>query len=135
MKALSPIVSAIILIVAAVIGGTIAYQYFASTLSTLTSKSVVVVDQASVFDNKVVFVSVSIFSKKNEINLLGLKIICGSQVKNIVQGDPGLEVNGTTITYVSNTDICSNPEDLLISVVYGLGDKVLVTEPVKPILH
>ncbi len=60
MKALSPIVSAVILIVAAIIGGTLAYQYFISTMTSMVSKPNVVVDEALAYTvlNKM-FVKVS----------------------------------------------------------------------------
>ncbi len=49
MRALSPIVSAIILIVAAIIGGTLAYQYFLNTMTAMVSKPNIVVDEALLY--------------------------------------------------------------------------------------
>ena len=135
MRGLSPLVSTIILIVAAVIGGTLAYQYFVSTMSHLTSKTVVTIDQATLFDNRVLFISVSYYSKSAQIEIKGIQIICGDNIATITVDNPSLEVNGTTITYVSSTPICTSPQNLLVSVVYSTGSQTFKTEPVRPVIH
>ncbi|MET1102090.1 MAG: hypothetical protein ABWW69_06425 [Pyrodictiaceae archaeon] len=136
MRGLSPIVSTIVLIVAAVVGGMMAYQYFVSTLSSISAKSIVTISQADVYDNRILFVNVDVFSKSNDINIEGLEIICGSNIKSVMVGDAGLQINGTSIIYVANNNLCSDINNMLVSVLYKEGNSGMKrTEPVKPIIH
>ena len=132
MRGLSPIVSTIILIVAAIIGGTIAYQYFVSTMSSLTSKPLITIDQASLFDNKILFVSISKYTKASQISIKGIRILCGENVIDITADNPNLKINGTTIIYTSSTPICSSG-NVLVAVLYSDGSSTHQTEPVRPL--
>ncbi len=102
MRALSPIISAMILIVAAVVGGMLAYQYFMNTLSTMVMKPHVTIDEATLYTlANMVYIKVSNMGgtpvKVNTINVLcNATTIIGSS-----SPDASLEPGKTTVFKVS----------------------------------
>jgi flagellin-like protein len=84
MKALSPIISAVILIVAAIIGGTLAYQYFIATMASMVSKPNVVVDEAIAYTTlNTIFVKVSNMGM-TPAKLKELTIYCDSNRPQVI---------------------------------------------------
>ncbi len=77
MRALSPIVSVVILVIAAIIGGTLVYQYFLTTMAALIAKPNIVIDEAFLYTSlNRLYVKVSNLGT-TPVKVVGVNFYCG----------------------------------------------------------
>ncbi len=89
MRGLSPIVSTLVLLVAAVIGGVIAYNYFMKTVGSITNKPTLVVENAEIVQSSSSqsYIALTITNlSPTSFRIDGITIYCGNTVKKFNYG-------------------------------------------------
>lgn len=130
MRAISPILSAVILLLATLAAGAIMYHYFINTVQVMTKKPIVYGYNAEYMaDLGVIYVTID-NSGSQPVTLLNATLFCDDANNKQV----GVTLNGPTIKAgetrtVEISSQCKSPRVLIIS--YKAGDKIYTTDPIR----
>jgi len=130
MRALSPILSAVILLMATLAAGAIMYQYFIDTVEIITDKPILYAYNAEYLsDLGVVYVTLD-NSGSQKVDIVKAQIDCINTTQNIMLSNKTIDAGETkTIRIQINTTECKVPRILVIG--YNVGDKSFTTEPIR----
>ncbi|BES82120.1 hypothetical protein [Pyrodictium abyssi] len=129
MRALSPILSAVILLMATLAAGAIMYQYFIDTVETVADKPILYAYNAEYLsDLGVVYVTLD-NSGSQKVDIVEAQIDCtnGTQYIPVSEVIDAGETKALRIQI--NATACGTPRVLVIK--YNVGDKSFTTEPVR----
>ncbi|ALL01733.1 archaeal flagellin N-terminal-like domain [Pyrodictium delaneyi] len=130
MRALSPILSAVILLMATLAAGAIMYQYFIDTIETVADKPILYAYNAEYLqDLGIVYVTLD-NSGSQVVNITAVHIDCANGEALDIPISQVIDAGETKSLRVSiNKTICPTPSVMVIE--YDMGDKTYTTEPIK----
>ena len=129
MRALSPILSAVILLMATLAAGAIMYQYFIDTVEIITDKPILYAYNAEYLsDLGVVYVTLD-NSGSQKIDIVKAQIDCTNGVQDIPLSEKINAGETKTLRIQIDTTACETPRVLVIK--YNVGDKSFTTEPIR----
>lgn len=128
MRALSPILSAVILLMATLAAGAIMYQYFIDTVETVANKPILYAYNAQYLsDLGVVYVTLD-NSGSQKVDIVGAQIDCTNDTQYIPVSEV-IDAGETKVLRIQINATCGTPRVLVIK--YNAGDKSFTTEPVR----
>jgi len=129
MRALSPILSAVILLMATLAAGAIMYQYFIDTVEIITDKPILYAYNAEYLsDLGVVYVTLD-NSGSQKVDIVKAQIDCTNGVQDILLSEKINAGETKTLRIQIDTTACETPRVLVIK--YNVGDKSFTTEPIR----
>jgi len=129
MRALSPILSAVILLMATLAAGAIMYQYFIDTVEIITDKPILYAYNAEYLsDLGVVYVTLD-NSGSQKVDIVKAQIDCTNGVQDIPLSEKINAGETKTLRIQIDTTACETPRVLVIK--YNVGDKSFTTEPIR----
>ncbi len=117
-RGLSPIVSTLILLIAAVVGGIIVYNYFMKAMSTMTGKPTIIVNSAEIasvdYTTNTTVLMLSLTNMgPSQVTLKHINFLCGSSIigtapeKTVVKVPPGGTWSGLLFLPVAIPQSCN----------------------------